>query len=49
MLPARRAGIMDMWNALTVSDDAKAKSMNGGLKTVYEGPRGFGRRNRYAH
>ena len=45
MLPARRAGVMDMWTALTTVRSGKGV----GVGAVYEVPRGFGRRNRYVH
>lgn len=37
MLPARRAGVWDMWRALTTPTDGGK-----GLKTVYEGTGGRG-------
>jgi hypothetical protein len=43
MLPARRAGIMEMWNALTI-DTSTAKEK----KTVYEN-RGFSGRRFNGH
>lgn len=49
MLPARRAGIMDMWRALTAKEEGKEKGWDNGIAWKVNGKRLNGGARRYAH